>query len=316
MFAPSTGPIWPTCVKSVGGMGGGHCEVAHLAPWMSDAPMMVSKKIAQDLILYAWRVNDLISALAVAIMSVDPSMQLTPPQAALHINALWTRAGMTISVLQPLRQRLCELPLRRSMSMVIHWAQNTKVLADQMMNILLRSACESMMVASSLVDSACPRWGAFVTDKEVVDELARIQMVENPQVATLPKLVRSLAQQMGQVSKVYEIFQLPAPAQHEVSRGAIRISKNSFAFGKRTVNIAAALRLLFQPPHVARQSIDVVLGFKRVLLAGLLSRLEALKAGGPPGGGKKKKADASPAKPASPKEESSSGSCVKRPRMS
>lgn len=112
---------------------------------------------------------------------------------------------------------------------------------------------------------------------------------------------------MGQVSKVYEIFQLPAPAQHEVSRDAIRISNNSFAFGKRTVNIAAALRLLFQPPHVAQQSIDVVLGFKSVLLAGLLSRLEALKAGGPPGGGKKKKADASLAKPASPKEEGSSG---------
>lgn len=120
-----------------------------------------------------------------------------------------------------------------------------------------------------------------------------------------------------QVSKVYEIFQLPAPAQHDLSRDAIRISNNSFAFGKNTVNIAAALRLLFHPAHVAAQSVDIVLAFKNVLPPSLLARLEAIKAGGPPSGGKKKKADASPAKPTtSPKEEEgSSGSGVKRPRM-
>lgn len=252
-----------------------HLKAVPLSPWLCDDAMeRVSKSEALNLLTFEAQVNDCVCTLAAGVMSLQSGCVLEPAVRASHIHSSRMCIRSAIDALTPLSETLGALPLRRSAALIFEWMKSARSLAERMMEIDIAMFRDGMLKVSSALESNCPRWGSFVTDHSISDELAKLQLIQNSAIHTLPRMTRELGERMNLLKAIAEAYGMTDPLTELVyTRDPVRLASNAFAFGKRTVNVAAAVKVLFDET-ASLASLELVLGFRTSLPQGLLARLE------------------------------------------
>lgn len=270
-------------------------KVVALAPWLSDqTECKVTKLMALELLKVEATINDTVCLLVVGMLVVGRS-NMDAVTKSKYIQALRTKSAQ--NMMEASGERLGAIPLRPSAAVLAQWGKSVMTMADKLMDMLMAAQTEAMLALSTGLERSCPRWGAFVTEAVVTDELARMQLVDNAAIGLLPKQTRELGDSMNTLRLMAEVFQMRQPvAELPGTRDAMRLCQNSFSFAKRTVTVAAAAKILFDD-NARADSVEMVLNFRQSLPAGLLSRLEEKKAlltdGAPKGNIKRKASSAS-----------------------
>lgn len=255
-------------------------EVIHLAPWISDdAEALISYKEAGHLLDIVSGLNDIVCLGMTIVRVCGPASGADVLNQASQVKSLQSAVQDFRPMLQATKAALAHCPLRRSWAMITQWTENLGVLADTAMANIIVAHKDVLLATAQDCDASCPRWGSFMTDSEISMDMARLQLVENKAIFALPAKVRRCAEQMGTLKALGDIANLSVEA-HCLTRDVIRISQSSFEFGRRTMNVAAATRVLFEVPDVAAKSLPIVLRFRASLPAALAAKLDALSGGG------------------------------------
>lgn len=169
-----------------------------------------------------------------------------------------------------------EAPLRYSMTFLKSWVRATNDVSECMSGFLLNEAAEATRRLGTSVEGLCPRWGDSVNDSEVRDDGARVQLVLDTSLQQLPQAVRDLHASMSVLASVGRELSLPPPVdEYPATREIVRASSSALKFGRKTVNVAAGVRVLLGPSP-SSASIESILSVRAALPQGLVLRLEAL----------------------------------------
>lgn len=169
---------------------------------------------------------------------------------------------------------LMEVPLRQTIAFLPQWVSAAAALASGFAEAVLQAAGRAVAEATTAVDSRCPRWGEHINDNHMHDQGARIQLVMNPGLSALPGECRALHVAMTPAGQVADTLGV-AIDSHADLRETLRAARNSFGFGKKTVNVAAATKVLFSA-LVRMASVRSMLTLRDTLPIALATRLEAL----------------------------------------
>lgn len=172
---------------------------------------------------------------------------------------------------------IAEAPLATTIAFCRQWASTVAEFCTCASDALLRECADGIVSQSRCLDALCPRWGDSIDDHKFREDGARLQLLANKDMQQIPQSCRKLQEMLGELKGGCLQLTGALPSDCDATREATKVGGNSLAFGKRTVNVGAAVRIVFtQPP--ARRSIAAVLQFRDGLPKTLIRRLEALLA--------------------------------------
>lgn len=181
----------------------------------------------------------------------------------------------TKNILNKLPPALCEAPLQRSVPFLQAWTDTAMEFNEQVKASIIASACRFLATQSNVVDGLSPRWGEAVNDSEVQDDAAKVALIMDSRLVSLPAECRKLHSALGMMASVASLLNLPGGVEsHPETKEIVRSARNAMSFGKRTVNVSAGVRLLFTTP-VNKKGIESMLEFKDTLPEALVQRLAA-----------------------------------------
>lgn len=169
---------------------------------------------------------------------------------------------------------LREAALRQTMPFLRQWVAVANVYSELMVDCVLETAAQSVAEATTAVDARCPRWGEVISDHGIRDDAAQMQLVMNSNIASLPGHIRTLHGHMKNMCLVGTILNVSLD-ELAITKEIVRSGRNSLDFGKKTVNVAAGVRTLFQKEANAA-TVQQVLRLRHSLPQALIVRLEAL----------------------------------------
>lgn len=249
------------------------------SPWTSTGTTPMSYNLILELLDIEEHINDAIYGIASVYWTClcdgcEAKLQATASIATKLKNIV--KAAQ--SSMEKCSQALVEASLRVTVAFLKQWLASVSEFASQARQGIVSSMNSSLHLASTKVDSLCPRWGDNITESAVRDDGCRIQLILNKDLAALPPAVRSLHAAIAECAAVGEELELGQSIQDFPDTAEMCLAaQNSLSLGRRTVNVAAPARaLLTDKPSV--KAIDTVMTFKATLPRGLIDRLEALRA--------------------------------------
>lgn len=118
--------------------------------------------------------------------------------------------------------------------------------------------------------------GGNINDAEFREDGAKVQLALNADLAKLPDALRNLSDQFKDFTTIGTTLRLPKTIDEDIRcREAVRAAKHSLAFGVKTVNVAAVVKVVVNPKPSQKQ-IQAVLGVRASLPAALLARLASV----------------------------------------
>lgn len=142
--------------------------------------------------------------------------------------------------------------------------------------MVVSAQSRDLMAMAQKVDSASPRWGSFISEKTLNDDLTRIHLAENTAIIALPAQIRQLGAKIQELQLIGTTFGIENLQENFLTRDAAKVSYNSFNFARRTVAVAAGAKALYEPECRRAQSARTALASSKASLpGGLVTRLEA-----------------------------------------
>lgn len=173
--------------------------------------------------------------------------------------------------------QVLEAPLVRTIAFERQWLQVAGRYGELLAGAVLDDAAARVRSQSHVVSQMCPRWGENVNDAEVRDAGAKLQMLMDPQVPKLPQEIRRLHEALTEMGIVGRELSLPTSvAEHTSTKEVVRNADLSMDFARRTVQVAAGIKVLFAPKP-AIVNIDAILKMRSTIPTALVLRLESLR---------------------------------------
>lgn len=245
--------------------------------WAS-SPCRLIPKVVYEMLELCERVNVIVYQV-VAVNSTLFSSKVAAVVKAKNLAILWGGIDAANRFINMATEELRDAPLSHTVAFLKQWTHATSAFAAAAGTDLLRQCARDLTSASADVDNACPRWGDFVNDTQISLDSAHLQLIVDPKVGALPHAVRSLHQQLCTMREVANVLGIDDIIEHKVTKNVLRCAGNSLSFGKRTVRVAAAVKLLKRGAAGASvKDIDAILGTRSGLPLALLARLDALRA--------------------------------------
>lgn len=245
-----------------------------ITPWSTTTSASLSKSSALGLLRCELLVNQVIFGLtAVHILCYTDAEDdcLKRAGAVVELKVL---VQETIKVLSQEAGPLCEAPLHRSIPVLRTWAAAVETFNKLTAEEILQTSTRHVMARAAAVDQLCPRWGESITDHSMNDDAAKVQLIFDNQLSQLPDACRLLHDSLVKLGKVGTVLGVPGGVEkHITTREFVRSGRLSLSFGKRTVNVSAAVRMVFNKP-LNRKGIAAMLGFKSSLPGALVRKLE------------------------------------------
>lgn len=184
--------------------------------------------------------------------------------------SLQSKVASEIEAFTGIAPSLAEVPLQRPTALVRGWLAAVKEFAALCASMLIDTACQQLVSQATEVDGICPRWG-----DNIGDDGAKVQLLYNDRLATLPDATRKLHSMLACTADVCRALGIAGGVDNPSVREFVRNAHNSLDFAKRTVNVAAATRILFsQAPNPG--AVAKMLKFRSQLPLALARRLEEL----------------------------------------
>lgn len=180
---------------------------------------------------------------------------------------------MSLALINTVREPLAQLPLRTSMQVFDQWLISVKAFARVAIEHALGVARDAMAESTKCVDSLCPRWASCIADGNINLEMAAVMLVSNPNIMKLRASLNDLWTHIMMISQFCGQAGILSAEEHPLTREFLTLAHHSLQFGKDTIKMAAATKVL-----VERRASEVpfILKHKDVLPAIMLVKLEAL----------------------------------------
>lgn len=250
-------PMWTTCVDDT-----------------------MTQEVLSALLDMELQVNDAMYALALAVKANKNKKEsaVSAGKCIFFAAEVAQRARVALDGLGCLKG----LALHKSMAILLGWCENAASVARSMQDGSLDEASDMIMTAAQAVDGVCPRWGDYINDQVIQADMAKLQLIDNKAISTtLPTALKTLNEQMSQAQRLTTVLHLPAADSCKRTHEAFRVGQNSTEFGRRTVQVAAGLKVFLMDPEKAKDVLDKVLALEKSLPAALLRGVQAMKAGKP-----------------------------------
>ena len=98
------------------------------------------------------------------------------------------------------------------------------------------------------------RWGDVINETDFQEERAELMLVQRADVYSLPAAVRDLWGNMSLVTSICRVVGEQDPESHPVLKSTKHMADNSLMFGKKTVNVAAACKILFKDKKASEKN--------------------------------------------------------------
>lgn len=259
--------------------GGGHASnpkgtdtALDISSWSTSAGCKVDCALAQELL---FTISHL-AKVSYFLVVVSQSFECTDISWVSKANSLCSfRAALNagLHTVHNLSTKFADLPLSRTKSYMVQWLRGVDAFINELSIAIVDGACASVSTASAIVDSSSPRWGSAISDDELRDDSARLLLLANPKVAQLPHECRTLQSALEALVKVSDLLLNKSVDQIPACAEVARFGNSALAFGKRTVNIAAACKILFVAPSA--KGLSAVLQWKASMPQSLVIRLES-----------------------------------------
>lgn len=212
--------------------------------WVADSNARVSKVIATDIMCVEKGINDVMVAMACAVR-LEFKGNVDLQRRAVSMSDLKQVAEEVRADLKRRAQWLADLPMTRSIAFSFQWLANVVAFSAGMMGMHLATEAANLLTTAKHVDGLCPRWGDFFPERGPLQEqLAKLQLVDNKAVtAELPKAIRELDGRVRSCRALAEVCGQPPDAGP--AKEAMHVARNALDWGKRTIQVAAATKILF-----------------------------------------------------------------------
>ncbi len=142
---------------------------------------------------------------------------------------------------------------------------------------VVQRSVDALDKAKSSLEALCPRWAECVNDTEVIDDSARLMLLKNNKINKIPDAVKLVVAKMASLDDVCKAVGILDPMEHKLTKDVRGMAVNADAFGRKTVSVAAAVKVLLTSP-LDPKSVDLCLSsLKASLPVGLVNRLEVAK---------------------------------------
>ena len=248
-----------------------------VSPWCSSSSVTLPVTAVMALLKAESAITDVVHALIGVHSSFVRKESATPASTEVIAKNISTLRELLLSaqrVVQVGSSSYSEAPLVCTAAAMKQWLAVGVVYADCVQAQVLSETAARVRKASSSVEAVCPRWGEVVSDT-VFDLLAAtVMFCMDPSISTLPALCRNLSVAMTSLSRVGIELKLPQLVKEYAStRDIVRSACNSLEFGKKTVNVGAAIKVLTAKPFNAA-SAAAILKLKETLPGSLVTHLE------------------------------------------
>jgi hypothetical protein len=142
---------------------------------------------------------------------------------------------------------LAELPATPSLSFFRSWLDGVKAFSDWSFEQIVDDMCAHQCALATEVGSMCPKWGECLNDDKKLFNAAQLQLmlVGNKAIKALPDKTKELFELMKSFARASRILQLPAANDHAKTKGPAELAVNFLKFARLTVDVAAAIRTLY-----------------------------------------------------------------------
>lgn len=192
---------------------------------------------------------------------------------AKNLASFWIKATDARAKVSGLTDGFAELPLSTTRAHLQQWLSSVGAFVDDAANFLLKESASATAAAAAQVDSTCPRWGDAINDVAIREDSAKLLLVMNTKLAGLPKHCRELQTSLETLMEVAQILFNKGVHDLDGCREEARVAGHALSFGKRTVNVSAAVKVLFSEPMNV-SALRAVMAFKGTLPAALAHRLD------------------------------------------
>lgn len=262
--------------------------------WVADSNARVSKVIATDIMCVEKGINDVMVAMACAVR-LEFKGNVDLQRRAVSMSDLKQVAEEVRADLKRRAQWLADLPMTRSIAFSFQWLANVVAFSAGMMGMHLATEAANLLTTAKHVDGLCPRWGDFFPERGPLQEqLAKLQLVDNKAVtAELPKAIRELDGRVRSCRALAEVCGQPPDAGP--AKEAMHVARNALDWGKRTIQVAAATKILFFPAEQVAGHAQTIAQIQGSLPASLVRAIEQKGRVGTAGASTK--AESTPTKP-------------------
>lgn len=173
---------------------------------------------------------------------------------AQNLSALKRSTDRAFKALDEVPVEVREAPLVKTTSFYRQWLSSARTYREAVAAHMLETLGESLVEHSRALEAICPRWGSTVNDTMLRLDGAKVMLLLNPDIAGLPAQVRKLNGVVNMTESVVQRLGMPMPVDDlKVLREPVRLARNSLAFGIKTVNVAAAVKVVAQASPTKKQ---------------------------------------------------------------
>ena len=254
--------------------------------FFSETGGRMTAQLAGDLLQLELLMNDLVWSTVVVATAASSRRGKTRSvtQAKEHVAAKAMRLLMGAldkagQFLTDAPSQLAEAGLMRSVSFCTSWSASVEAFKVSVFKQVLAHAAARLDACRSELEGLIPRWGECINDTEVRDDAARLTMLpsKNQNIGKLPEKIKTTSSERMHLEGLATMLSVQEPSKHPVTRDSLHLADNAVAFAKKTVSVAAALRVLFEQPKDAQAIKTCLDKLYTSLPKALLSRLRALQ---------------------------------------
>jgi hypothetical protein len=146
-----------------------------------------------------------------------------------------------------------EIPWAHSVSFFTQWLGCATAYQEGAKRKLLKELLSALAKVREEVDQKCPRWGDFISETTLALPSAILQMVDNSNISKLPKAVVALHSAIAAATHSVITMGIDDGTGNPACAQDFEMCTQTLVFGKKTVNVAAAIRIISRNQTVYQQ---------------------------------------------------------------
>jgi hypothetical protein len=163
---------------------------------------------------------------------------------ATHCQALGNAILLCSNVVMKASATVREIPWAHSVSFFAQWLGCATAYHEGAKRQLLKDVLSDLAKVRIEVDQKCPRWGDFISETTLALSSAIVQMVDNVNIQKLPKAVVALHSAIAAATHAVITMGVDDGTSNASCAEDFEMCTQTLVFGKKTVNVAAAIRII------------------------------------------------------------------------
>lgn len=154
------------------------------------------------------------------------------------------RVAETTLLVKSCREAVSGIGLKVPMHSMDQWLAAATAYLKFMQELSISDVNALVDRQTQLVDKLCPKWSSCVSDDALNLEMAEVRLVQSSAMPLLRPALDKLWRAINGISMFGQELGLPPISEYMGTREWISLAQNSLAFGKQTIKVTSAVRVI------------------------------------------------------------------------